>query len=120
MSNYEVVKVLIAQMSEPKNTLTIPKIYVELTGDLTTALLLNQIVFYSNESERNDGYFYKTYKEWEEETLLTERQVRNSVNKLKKMGLVETKVMKANGSPTVHYKLDFDKLVDSILTKFQK
>src|SRR5690606_37442417 len=47
------------------------------------------------------------------------RQVRHSVNKLKKMGIVETKVMKANGSPTVHYKLDYDKLVDLILTKTQ-
>lgn len=119
MSNYEAIKALIAQTSGQKNTLTIPKIYVELTGDLTTALLLNQIVFYSDKSKRNDGYFYKTYKDWEEEILLTERQVRNSANKLKKMGLIETKVMKANGSPTVHYKLDYDKLVDSILTKCQ-
>ena len=119
MSNYEAIKALIAQTSGQKNTLTIPKIYVELTGSLTTALLLNQIVFYSDKSKRSDGYFYKTYKEWEEEILLTERQVRNSVNKLKKMGLVETKVMKANGSPTVHYKLDYDKLVELILTKTQ-
>lgn len=119
MSNYEAIKALIAQTSGQKNTLTIPKIYVELTGDLTTALLLNQIVFYSDKSKRNDGYFYKTYKDWEQEILLTERQIRNSANKLKKMGLIETKVMKANGSPTVHYKLDYDKLVDSILTKCQ-
>lgn len=119
MSNYEAIKALIAQTSGQKNTLTIPKIYVELTGDLTTALLLNQIVFYSDKSKRNDGYFYKTYKDWEQELLLTERQVRNSANKLKKIGLIETKVMKANGSPTVHYKLDYDKLVDSILTKCQ-
>ena len=119
MSNYEAIKALIAQTSGQKNTLTIPKIYVELTGDLTTALLLNQIVFYSDKSKRNDGYFYKTYKDWEQEILLTERQVRNSANKLKKMGLIETKLMKANGSPTVHYKLNYDKLVDSILTKCQ-
>ena len=117
MSNYEAIKALIAQTSGQKNTLTIPKIYVELTGDLTTALLLNRIVFYSNEFKRNDGFFYKTYKDWEQEILLTERQVRNSANKLKKMGLIETKVMKANGSPTVHYKLDYDKLVDLILTR---
>ena len=119
MSNYEAIKALISQTSGQKNTLTIPKIYVELTGDLTTALLLNQIVFYSDKSKRNDGYFYKTYKEWEKEILLTERQVRNSANKLKKTGLIETKVMKANGSPTVHYKLNYDKLVDLILTKCQ-
>src|SRR5690606_33376291 len=119
MSNYEAIKALIAQTSGQKNILTIPKIYVELTGNFTTALLLNQIVFYSDKSKRDDGYFYKTYKEWEEEVLLTERQVRHSVNKLKKMGLVETKVMKANGSPTVHYKLNYDKLVDLILAKTQ-
>ena len=119
MSNYEAIKALIVQTSGQKNTLTIPKIYVELTGDLTTALLLNRIAFYSNKSKRNDGFFYKTYKDWEQEILLTERQVRNSANKLKRIGLIETKIMKANGPPTVHYKLNYDKLVDLILTKCQ-
>ena len=119
MSNYTAIREVIKRFSGQENTFVVPKMYVEYTGDLTTAVLLNQIVFYSDKSKRTDGYFYKSYKEWEEDICLTERQVRHSVNKLKEKNVLETKLMKANGSPTVHYKLDYDKLVESILTLCQ-
>jgi hypothetical protein len=116
LSNYTAIRELLKQMSGQDNTFTIPRVYVKYTGDLTTAVLLNQIVFYSDKSKRKDGFFYKTYKEWEEEVCLTERQVRHSIKKLKDKGIIETQLKKANGSPTVHYKLLFDKFAESILT----
>ncbi|WP_255262301.1 replication protein [Bacillus wiedmannii] len=119
MSNYQVIRSLISQISGQENIVVVPKLFVKLTGDLTTAILLNQIVFYSDKSKRTDGFFYKTYKEWEEEICLTERQVRYSTKKLVSSGYVETALKKANGAPTVHYKLNFDKLLDSILTNCQ-
>lgn len=119
MSNYNTIRTIISQMSGQENIVVVPKLFVKLTGDLTTAILLNQIVFYSDKSKRKDGFFYKTYKEWEEEICLTERQVRYSTKKLISYGYVETALKKANGAPTVHYKLDFDKLLDSILTNCQ-
>lgn len=119
MNNYLKAKYLIAEFSGQERTITVPKIYVEMVGDYTTAILLNQIVFYSDKSKRTDGFFYKTYKDWQEELMLTERQVRLSTNKLKDLKLVETKLKKADGSPTLHYKLDMDVLSDSILTLCQ-
>lgn len=116
MSNYAAIKEMLNRVSGQQNTFTVPKLYVDYTGDITTAILLNQIVFLSDKSKRKDGFFYKTYKEWTAEVCLTERQVRYSVNKLKKMEIIETKVMRANGSPTVHYKLKVEKFMDSILT----
>ncbi|MDA1581910.1 hypothetical protein [Bacillus cereus group sp. TH228LC] len=116
MSNYKAIRTLISQISGQENILVVPKIFIKLTGDLTTAVLLNQIVFYSDKSKRSDGYFYKTYKDWESEICLTKRQVSYSAEKLKKMKLIETKKMKANGAPTVHYKLDYDKLLETIVT----
>ncbi len=110
------IRTIISQISGQENIVVVPKLFVKLTGDLTTAILLNQIVFYSDKSKRTDGYFYKSYKEWEEEICLTKRQVSYSTAKLKEMGLVETKLMKANGAPTLHYKLDYDKLVQWIVT----
>lgn len=115
-SNYMAIRNIISQISGQNNTFTVPKLYVDFTGDLTTAILLNQIVFLSDKTKRKDGFFYKTYKEWTDEICLTERQVRYSVKKLKEQNLIETKVKKANGSPTVHYKLNFEKLVDSLMT----
>lgn len=116
MSNYQTIRAIISQISGQENILVVPKIFIKLTGDLTTAVLLNQIVFYSDKSKRTDGYFYKSHKEWQEEICLTKRQVSYSTAKLKEMGLVDTKLMKANGAPTLHYKLDYDKLVDWIVT----
>lgn len=109
---------ILKQLSGQENTITIPKVYIELTGNLTQALVLNQIVFWSDKTSRKDGYFYKTYKEWQEETALTERQVRYASEKLEPFG-VKTKVRKANGAPTVHYHVDFNKLLEFILTKCQ-
>lgn len=110
------IRTIISQISGQENIVVVPKLFIKLTGDLTTAVLLNQIVFYSDKSKRTDGYFYKSHKEWQEEICLTKRQVSYSTAKLKEMGLVDTKLMKANGAPTLHYKLDYDKLVDWIVT----
>lgn len=109
---------ILKQISGQENTLTIPKVYFELTGNLTQALVLNQIVFWCGKTTRKDGYFYKTYKEWQEETALSERQVRYATEKLEAFG-VKTKLVKANGAPTIHYYVDLDKLLEFILTKCQ-
>lgn len=116
MSNYKAIRDVLTRISGQDNVFTVPRLYVEFTGDLTTAILLNQIVFLSDKSKRTDGFFYKTYKEWEEEVCLSKRQVSYSTKKLKEMDLIETKIKKANGSPTVHYKLDYDKLLLSLMT----
>src|SRR5699024_2508952 len=119
MSNYNDMKLLIATYSGNERHITIPKIYLELTNDYPTAALLNQMIFWSDKTKRRDGFFYKTYKEWEEETFLSEYQVRRASNSLKELGFLETKLKKANGSPTLHYKLDMDALSESIVKKLK-
>ena len=119
MSNYNDMKLLIATYSGNERHITIPKIYLELTNDYPTAALLNQMIFWSDKTKRRDGFFYKTYKEWEEETFLSEYQVRRASKVLKELGFLETKLKKANGSPTLHYKLDMDALSESIVKKLK-
>ena len=119
MSNYDDINMLIATYSGNERKITIPKIYLELTGDYPTAALLNQMIFWSDKTKRTDGFFYKTYEEWEEETTLSEYQVRRSSKGLKELGVLETKLKKANGSPTLHYKVNMDKLSESILNKLK-
>ena len=119
MSNYDDIKMLITSYSGNERTITIPKIYLELTGDYPTAALLNQMIFWSDKTKRTDGFFYKTYGEWEEETTLSEYQVRRSSKRLKELGVLETELRRANGSPTLHYKVNMDKLSESILNKLK-
>jgi len=119
MNNYNEMQALIATYSGKERNLNVPVIYIELTGDLNTAAILNQSIFWSDKSARKDGFFYKTYAEWNAETTLSEYQVRRSVKILKNMGVIDTKLKKANGSPTLHYKLDMVKLSESILKKLK-
>ena len=119
MSNYENIASLISSFSGQERYFTVPRVYVELVSDFNTAILLNQIVFWSDKSKRKDGYFYKSYVEWEEETTLTEYQVRRSSKILKDMGIIETILKRANGSPTLHYKVNMEKLSESILNKLK-
>lgn len=119
MTNYEQINNLITSFSGQKNIISFPVVYLKVTEDLNTALLLNQLVFWSDKSKRTDGFFYKTYGEWQEEIYLSEYQVRRSIKKLKELNVVETKLKKANGSPTLHYRVLMNNLSDSILKNVQ-
>lgn len=119
MTNYEQINNLITSFSGQKNIISFPVVYLKVTEDLNTALLLNQLVFWSDKSKRTDGFFYKTYGEWQEEIYLSEYQVRRSIKKLKELNIVETKLKKANGSPTLHYRVLMNNLSDLILKNVQ-
>ena len=117
MKNNEVAKKLINSLSGQANILTIPRVYLEITGDYQSAILLNQIVFWSDRTKRKDGFFYKSYKDWEQEILLTQYQVKRATSHLKKLGLVDTKLKRANNAPTIHYKINMECLTDEIIKK---
>src|SRR5690625_4853827 len=117
MSSYKYMRGFIKKVSGQDNIITIPKIYLEITEDINTALILNQSIHYSRITKRTDDYFYKTYKEWEKETFLSQYQVKQSVERLKDLKLIKTKLKRAEGSPTLHYKVLMDNLQDLIINK---
>ena len=108
---YTAIKSLVGQA----NILTIPREFIDYTGDMKSALLLSQIIYWSDKTKRGDGFIYKTYAEWQEETGLNEYAIRKAANCLKSLGILETEVHKANGSPTVHYRLITSKFSVSFL-----
>jgi len=113
---FSLIKSLVGQA----NLLTIPRLFIDYTGDLGSALLLSQIVYWSDKIERRDGFMYKTYSDWRTEIGLNEYSVRKAANHLKKMGILETEVHKANGNPTVHYRLIAERFSTSFLQYLQK
>lgn len=93
---------LIRSLSGQENVYTIPKLYVRLTECHIRGLVLNQIIFYSDKSTRHkDGWFDKSYDEWEAQTLIKERTLRNIFNEFEESGWAEFKVMKVNGKVTL-------------------
>lgn len=118
MSKHQELRAIMKKMSGQDHIITVPRIFIEfLDGDLNTALVLNQLVFYADKTKRTDGFFYKSYGEWEAETGLTRRKIKGSIGKLINKELVATKLKKANGAPTLHYALDYDKMLASIMEK---
>ena len=66
-----------------------------------------------------DGFFWKSFKEWKEEVGLTRRQVESARTKLKNLGMLETKLHRAMGSPTTHYKVKVEKVTEWIENHFR-
>lgn len=77
----------------------------KLLGGIKEALYYQQISYWSDKGSREDGFIYKTKEEIEEETFLTRDEQDRVRKKLEKNGWMMTKVMLANGHPTLHYKL---------------
>lgn len=118
MNNQRQIMSLIKSVSGQSNILTIPRVYISLlNGDINAALLLNQIIYWSDRSSRSDGWFYKSYKEWEEEIGMSQFQVNRAAKKLKELNIIETKRKKANNAPTIHYRLNFRLLTNLIIEK---
>lgn len=97
------------------NILTIPRSFIDYTGDHESALLLSQLLYWSDKVKRQDGFIFKTYTGWQAEIGLNEYAVRKAANNLRKMGILKTEVHKANGNPTVHYRLTFSAFSSSFL-----
>lgn len=70
---------LIAQFMGRQNTIPVPVPFVRLVGDYTAAAFLAQVMYWSDRSTDQDGWFYKTGEEWTEEMLLTPKQLRRCV-----------------------------------------
>ena len=119
MNNRDYIASIISKFSGQNNVIPIPVVYLEITEDYPSAALLNQMIYWSDRTKRKDGYFYKSYQEWHEELYLSEYQVRRATNKLKALGLVETSLKKANGAPTLHYKVDTKEVSEWILKKLK-
>lgn len=119
MNNRDYISSIITQFSGQNNIIPIPTIYIRITEDYPSAALLNQMIYWSDRTSRKDGYFYKSYNGWYEELHLTEYQVRRATKKLKSFGFVDTALKKANGAPTLHYKVDTKEVSEWILKKLR-
>lgn len=102
----------ITQLTGQRNVVVVPRAFIEYTGDLRAAVLLSQLLYWSDRSD--DGWFFKSYQDWWEEIGLTEKQVRSARKALEGMGVLETDLRKAKGAPTVHYRVKMAELGESI------
>jgi hypothetical protein len=124
---------LIKSVSETKGMLLAYPLLVEFfDGDHNAALFMNQVIYWTDRTTDPEGWFYKTYEDWEGETqfsyyqinrvIFGDERVQNPKRNLRDVGL-ETKVkMAPNGRNATFYRLDVPQfvgmLVDWIEEKF--
>jgi hypothetical protein len=101
------VRQLIMEFTGQDKSIVIPRVFVDLTGDYTSAALLNQVLYWSERTHDDEGWFYKSAKEWEEELGLSNFQISRAMKVLKPLG-VEIKLKRANNAPTLHYRINAD------------
>ncbi|MAU12444.1 MAG: hypothetical protein CL607_21650 [Anaerolineaceae bacterium] len=78
----------------------------KLTGDANTALMLLRLIYWTPKSKR-DGWVYKSWRDWDAECNLSQGQIKrvHGLALLEAVGVVR-EVRKANGVPTMHYRLE--------------
>ncbi|MCB9460189.1 MAG: hypothetical protein H6670_11115 [Anaerolineaceae bacterium] len=78
----------------------------KLTGDANAALMLLRLIYWTPKSKR-DGWIYKSWRDWDAECNLSQGQIKrvHGQGLLEAVGVVR-EVRKANGVPTMHYRLN--------------
>lgn len=128
-SIYKIVK----EFSGQFNSLSLSRMYIKLCkGDHLAALLLSQIVYWSDRTDDPDGWFAKTHEDWERELMMTKYQVSRAVDgdprpsktepfKLANIG-VKTKRARSKyygGKTVLHYRIDTDELDKALIEAFE-
>ena len=93
---------------------------VKRFGSTDCAMYLQQLMYWSDKGSRTDGFIYKTKDEIEEETGLSRKKQDSSRRMLEKQGLLETKLLKANGAPTLHYRVNVGLVQEGLNKKPQR
>lgn len=113
---------VVQSLSGQRNSVVIPRQFLQFfSGDQQAyqlAAVLNQLVFWSGYSTREDGWFYKTHEELGDEVALSSDQVRRIVDKLTRTYFPDVLRSRnkrtASGDKVKHYFLDGDALIDKL------
>jgi hypothetical protein len=92
------------------NKLVVPKVFITMLRDKNAALFLGELIYWQGRGRGNDGYFYKSSKEWQESTGLSPHTIRALTCKFVGMGIINTFLKKERGAPVIHYKIEEDAL----------
>jgi hypothetical protein len=91
---------------------TVSALIAKVLGDQNAGLMAIRLLHWFPRSTKAGGWVYKSWRDWNAECNLSQSQVKRVHGKgfLESIGIERT-IMKANGTPTVHYRLDENILV---------
>ena len=115
-----------------KDTIDFKKIYVDITGDVISGLLLSQIIYWHLPSKKNSEenklkvkrngkkWLVKSRDEWWEECRVSPKQVDRCLKVLRNKGIIETEIYKFSNSPTTHIWLNMENFLNLINIEHNK
>jgi hypothetical protein len=111
-----------------RESIRLNKIYIDITGDLVSGLLLSQIIYWNLPSKvtnikRCGEYLVKKRSDWWEEIRISEKQYDRAINILKSKGLVTVIIKKSNfyiGNTVPHIKLNYDNFISEVKTRIDE
>lgn len=90
--------------------------FARLGGSVNAGIFLSQLLYWTPKSSKN-GWVYKTKAEWENETLLSPKEVDGCRRVWKELGILEE--MQPKGTDrTLFYRIDFKRLVGVMSSAF--
>lgn len=105
----DTVTSLFSSFAGQGGTLVIPRPYIDFCKrDHLAALFLSQCLYWSDRTRDKDGWFSKSFEEWDAELGMSTFQVRRAVKVLAAYGL-EVKKRRSSvhgGAPTLHYRVN--------------
>jgi hypothetical protein len=115
MINLENFADFLAWERATEDTIDFKKTYVDIAGDLIAGLMLSQIIYWhlpnkqggSKLRVKKDGYTWiaKGHADWYEEIRVTEWQAPRALKILEDKKIIEKKIHRFNGSPTMHIRI---------------
>lgn len=91
---------------------TVECLLVRVAGDFVAGMVLHRLLQWLPHSKRRDGEIWKSDKEWAGELGLSYAQIARVREVLE--GVVVSTVRRAQGSPTYHYRVDLERLVERV------
>lgn len=116
-SNYQTIAALIEETTGQKGWVT--GALVKVAGDGNAGLLLDRVVWWSDKSSRQDGFFWKSAQEWELELGFSYATLTTAAKRLVNAGLITRMVKKANGIPTTHYRAEMEVIRQAIIEEYR-
>jgi hypothetical protein len=83
--------------------------FAHLTGNVTSALMLSQAIYWTNRTKNSEGWFWKSREEWFDEIALTRREQETARKRLKGTGFWKEREDKF--AHKLFYRVDLDALI---------
>lgn len=114
----------IANEGADQDVIKVKRIYIDICGNLTDAVLFSQIMYWHGKNRsgksrlqvQRGGFLWlaKRYEDWWKECRVNVNTARDSIKRLCEIGLLEKRIFHFDGTPTVHVRVKHEKFQELI------